>query len=574
MPGLYGVVSKKEVDLHEKIYTYFYSSKHSETLNEELRYKNFLYGRSVINKFLNDRVLYEDKNLIIAFEGVYFNKKSILTSNEIANKYKKNSINFIKDIKGEFSGFIYDKQLDKLFLYNDHLSTKPIYYYKDNDYFIFASEFKVITKLLQGLAIEKVLDYDGVYSMLTFGYMLGELTFEKQTKKLDYATILEIDSELEITKHKYFRYEKKENFNLTKKEIIENIDKLLVSSIDRCWKKDKEYGYSHLSFLSGGLDSRVNVLLAKQLGYTNTLTMTFSQSGSSDEKIAQEISNKEGFKHIFYSLNNGKFLEANLEKYIEANDGLVNLTGSAAGYAFLSTINFKHFGALHTGQIGDLLFGSYVKKSFDVSSGIMSNQKELLKKISSFVEFRKKYNDNSEIFGYEQRVINGALNGDRTVSHYVDMVSPFYDRELIEFCLTIPDKYKKDEAIYLDWFNKKHKKVSQYKWESAGIKPRYSKIVNIAKIIKRYKNAILRRIGFNINDMNPFDIWMRQNKKILKTLDKYFEDNINNIDDLQLKEQLSDMYKRKIEFSHYGRNNKYLVVTLLLALNLHFGKTK
>ena len=151
------------------------------------------------------------------------------------------------------------------------------------------------------------------------------------------------------------------------------------------------------------------------------------------------------------------------------------------------------------------------------------------------------------------------------------MVSSFYDRDLIEFCLTIPDKYKKDGAIYLEWFNSKHKNISNYKWESAGIEPKNIRVVKLTKQLKRYKNAFLRRIGFNINNMNPFDIWLRENKNIINNLDVVYNINIGKIKDINLKDELKEMYYSNIKYSHYGRNNKFLVVTLLLSLNLHFG---
>ncbi len=568
MAGIYGFFSKQENPI-KNIYNYFYSSSLNNILKEEYQYKNYIYGRSVINKFLDDRVLYEDENLIIGFEGLFFNKEHIKSFDTLKSWYQRDGIDFVENIDGQFCGFIYDKNLDKLFIFNDHLSTKPIYYYKSDEIFIFASELKVITKLLSKLSIKKELDYDAVYSMLTFGYMLNNITYEKNTKKLNYSTIMEIDSNFNIKENQYFCYAKKENFKITKNEIIEEIDKLLTQSVKRCWSKDDEYNYKHYSFLSGGLDSRVNLFLAKELGYKDVITMTFSQSGSSDEKIAQKISNKENFEHLFYSLDNGKFLEKDLNKFILANDGLNNLTGVASGYAFLSMLNHKKFGALHSGQIGDLLFGSYVKKDYSIEKGMLSNQYNLLNKISFMKDYKKSYDQNPEIYGYEERVINGTLNGDRTISHLVDQLSPFYNRKLIEFCLTIPDKYKKDEMIYLDWFNTKHKNIAKYQWESAGVIPTNIHYIKLAKFLKRYKNGILRRIGFNINDMNPFDIWLRENKNIIKNLDDVYNKHIENVDK-ELKNILNDMYNTSIKFSYYGRNNKFIVVSLLLAVDLHF----
>ncbi|MCK5538792.1 MAG: hypothetical protein KAI79_18345 [Bacteroidales bacterium] len=568
MAGIYGVLSTQKKEI-KNIYTYFYSSHLDHTIKEEFEYKNFIYGRSVINKFLDDRVLFEDENVIIGFEGVFYNKMTQKSYETILQWYQDKGIGFVQQIKGQFCGSIYDKSLDKLYIYTDHLSSKPLYIYKTEDIFIFASELKVITKLLTQLNIEKVLDYDAVYSMLTFGYMLNDITYEKNTKKLNYATILEIDKDFNRQEEQYFNYTKEENFDLSKEEIIEEIDKLLIASVEECWTKDDEYNYKHYSFLSGGLDSRVNLFLAKELGYKDVLTMTFSQSGSSDEKIAQEIASKESYKHLFYALDNGKFLEKDLEKYVAANDGMTILNGAAAGYDFLSLTNHSTFGALHTGQIGDLLFGSYVKKQFTVEQGIMSDQQQLMHDITFFENYATRYNNNSELFGYEQRVINATLNGDRTAAHFTDMISPFHDRKLIEFCLTIPDTFKKDEAIYLDWFNTKHEQISNYKWESAGVKPKSIVIVKYAKQLKRYKNALLRRVGLNINDMNPFDVWLRNNKQILKNLDMLFNKYINIIEDENLQKLLNKMYNSDIKYSHYGRNNKFLVITVLLSYKLH-----
>lgn len=399
MAGIYGVLSTSELVVDTPIYNYFYTSTFSHSLNEERKYKNCIFGRSVISKFLNDRVLFDDEELIIGFEGLFYNKEDVKSSDTIKRWYEEMGSDFVEKIKGQFSGFLYDKRLDRLIIFNDHLSTKPLYIYKSVDIFIFASELKVITKLLRKLNIKKELDYDAVYSMLTFGYMLNDITLEKNTKKLDYATVLEIDKSLHTSQQQYYKYNKTEDFSLSKKEIIEKIDELLVQSVKQCWQKDDEYEYKHYSFLSGGLDSRVNVFLAKELGYDDVLTMTFSQSGSSDQKIAQEIADNESYKHVFYPLDNGSFLEQDLKRFVSANDGLVNLIGSAAGYEFLQSLGKNDFGALHTGQIGDLLFGSYVKEGFDVTQGLASNQSQLLKEISFFEEYSKSYNNKSELFG-------------------------------------------------------------------------------------------------------------------------------------------------------------------------------
>lgn len=573
MSGIYGIFSKVKTEVFN-IYEYFYSASLDNVTNEEVAYGNYICGRSVISKFLNDRVLYEDSEIIICFEGVYFNKSHRNSSCTIKSLYESHGINFVAEIKGQFSGFIYDKKIDELFVFNDHLSTKPIYIYKNNDVFIFASELKVVTRLLTILGIQKELDYDAVYCFLIFGYLLNNITYEKNIKKLEYATILHLDSDLNVEHNQYYEYKKKQNFSLSKFDIIKSVDDLIIKSVECTWNKNVEYNYEQYAFLSGGLDSRANVLLAKNLGFNNINAMTFSQKGSSDHIIAQEIALKENLKYKFYPLDNGYYLEGDIEDYVYANDGLAVLHGAAAGFSILKNNKHKNLGGLHTGQIGDVLFGSFVQSNFSVQDGMFSDKKELMHKVSFMDSIQDKYNNNPEIFSFEQRQQNNTLNGDRTYAHFVDVFSPFYDRDLIDLCLTIPNKYKEHEAIYIDWFNKKHPYISNYIWESAGVKPKYIRFVRVAKIIKRYKNGLLRRVGLNVNDVNPFDVWLRNNPKILINLNLIYNKYIDDIKDLELKEMLVEMYEKDIKYSYYGRNNKFLVVTLLISLNLHFGEFK
>jgi len=569
MAGIYGIYGQYHTVLGKEGYTLFHSADFSHVTNEEKRYHHFIYGRSTINCYQSDRVMQEDDDVIIVFEGVFFNKEYENSFDTLKKWYQQRGSTAIRNIEGQFCGFIYDKKQKKLYLFNDHLGSKPLYIYHDKEYLLFASEFKVITALMEMMHIPKKLNSDAVYAMLTFGYMINGITYEKQCKKLAYGTILEADSALNVREHTYFQYQKEADHTLDRSEVIEKIDRLLLKSVAECWREDK--AEVHYAFLSGGLDSRVNLFLAKELGYQHIVGLTFAQSHSSDHRIAETICRKEGFEHCFFALDHGTVFEKKLETYCSANDGLAVISGSAAGYSVLETFTgFSSSRFLHTGQLGDLLFGSYVKDHFSPKSGMMSNRTDLLSKISFWEEFEQHYIDHSELFGFEQRAVHATLNGDRMTSHFVDMLSPFYNRELISFCLTIPDHYKKDEAVYLEWFNAKHPKIAQYRWESAGVKPSCIIFVRVAKRLKRFKNALFRRIGLTVDDMNPFDVWLRENPAIEQNMNNIYYRYIDNVSDNELRQVLKTMYNTDIRYSHYGRNNKFLVVTLLLALELHF----
>ncbi len=75
----------------------------------------------------------------------------------------------------------------------------------------------------------------------------------------------------------------------------------------------------------------------------------------------------------------------------------------------------------------------------------------------------------------------------------------------------------------------------------------------------------------SIDDVNPFDIWLRKNPELIKKLDFSYNENINKINNSVLRNDLINLYNDDIKYSYQGRNNKFLVVTLLLAMKLHFG---
>ena len=93
-----------------------------------------------------------------------FNEIEFIKNELNANNY----LNFIKDLNGSFSGYIYLKNLNKIIVFLDHLATRKIYYSKSNDYFIFSSELYDITNFIRkNITLE--IDYNNLYAFLGFG---------------------------------------------------------------------------------------------------------------------------------------------------------------------------------------------------------------------------------------------------------------------------------------------------------------------------------------------------------------------------------------------------------------------
>jgi len=571
MSGIFGLYSREKSHHEERCVEYFYSYRAENIINEQFNFENFSYGRSVINKFIDDRILFENSDLIIAFEGVCYNKRRGELIDFILKEFKKTKMEFLLQLKGLFSGFIFSKDSSDLYVFNDPLSTKPIYYFQNHSIFLFSSELKVVSKFLTKNKFPVEQEIDAWRCILTFGYLLENLTPIKNVKKLRYGSYLHVNL-VSNSKHihHYYEFPTPNSIEFSNHNLLKSISQVISTAVQNEWSKDLEYNYDHFSFLSGGLDSRFNLLLANQLGYENINSLTFSESGTLDEKIADKISSDYGFNHTFLALDDGTYLEENLEKYVQASDGVVVLHGAAHLQYSISKMNFNSFGLGHSGQIGDVIFGSYYREgsiSENLNKACYNFDLDIINKITLMNQLRGNnfHGDTPELFLYKNRAINGILNGDRVANNYFDTSSPFYDIDLIELGLNIPKRFKQNARLYRNLISKMYPFMTQYKWQQTGIRPKVGVKNEVYSFLIRLKRFSQRKFGLKTDNMNPFNIWYSNNHLFELNVINTFNSNIHYIDDIELK---NDIIKT---FSSDDTSNKLAALTVLLSIKMHFN---
>ena len=571
MAGIYGVFLKDRKTKKGLDFTV------QDSLKDKFITDNGIVGRSVLNKLKTDRFFETQKNITICFEGVNLSDK-IKNPNQFFEEYSKKGISFINELKGSYSGFIYDLEQNKVFVFNDHLSTKNIFYFFDKNLgFIFSSELIALKTFFKNNSISFSLNQDAVYMMALYGFILEDNTYINEVKKLPYSSLITFDlASNEFKIDKLFSYStRKESINYA--DSLDRINVLMEDSVEKNWSKDINFSSKHLSLLSGGMDARTNIIIAKDLGFENISTITFGQSDSKDILYAKEIAIKEGLNSYQRFLDTPSYLIDNIiENYILPNDGLMMFQTSAHTSSTVKSFNLKDFQVLHTGQIGDLLFGSFTKEHYDFKknrssigyTGFVSND-TLLNKIESLPNILDKYQERGlELYTYEQRVINATLVGDRSLNGIIDNISPFFDLELINFCLSLPNKYKASQMIYFDWLKKYHSRALSYPWDKIEMLPNNKYKIIYGKKFKKYFNGAKKYFNLKYDSMNPYNEWLKKDITIIRTLDAIFEaeilrDYISN----EVKEDLREIYQANI----FEFRNKFAVITALLAMNLYFN---
>ncbi|MHC4542983.1 MAG: asparagine synthase-related protein [Planctomycetota bacterium] len=568
MPGFVGVISN-DVDYDSLRIEY---DCLGELVIDRKQYDNALVERYTIPKFLEDKVFREDKEVFVLIEGVILNFRDLKNKyastdyfSTVKNMYRENGDDFFSEFKGEFSGVLYDRINKKWLVFTNPTSSKPVYFYRGNGLCIFSSELKVISQILRRLNCKYSLDILGAYFLLTYGFMLADYTLIEEVKKLRPGAYVKVEND-KVGFLEYVKFEGGQYINSSKEQIIDNLDTLFKEAVRLEYEKDLEYGYKHIATLSGGLDTRMNVMTAHELGYQDILCFTLAQSNYYDERIAKKITSDLGCEFLFYSLDNGNYLR-NVREPVLCNDGMVLYSGSAHLLSCIEKINLDQFGAMHTGMLGDAVLGTYLSKPKPTRPMAKTGAYSLylIERILPKIEAEIEHYEFEELFKLYNRGFNGILNGNWTISQFTECVSPFLDVEFMKYCFSIPPSMRYKEKIYIEWILSRHPDAAKYVWEATKLRPSTNRIFPfIVKVIRR---LYIKAFGkTNLLSMNPFQYWYKTNSDLRLFVNDYFQKNLYLLDDYyQLKKDCIRLFNRGTLLE------KTQVMTLMAAIKLHFG---
>lgn len=554
----------------------------SKVLQQEISGPGFQLKQFTLKKFLKDKLFYENKEHIIVLDGVILNKNVLKKDNEewhetVIRLYRAEGIHFLKKFRGSFIGLFYFKLEDKWIIFNDQLGTKPLFYNSSSNQFFLSAELRNLHHLFKSSGIKTSLNQQAAYSLLTYGYMLGENTLWTEIKKLSPGSCIVIQDRKIKIKQYYQLPKAPVNDPRSRKELIDGIDEKFRAAVRLQFDKDCEYGYKHLVALSGGLDSRMTSYVAHDMGFKNQINFTFSQTNYLDETIPKQIA--EDLKHewIFKALDNGLFLK-DIDEAVEMTGGITLYYTIAHAISFCKFLNFENFGILHSGQLGDVIIGSYIRNIENMEIGQRAYSKKLQNKIEEN-KMMPSVEEKERALLY-RRGFNGANSGLVATQYYTETTSPFYDIDFLEYCLSIPIAKRLEHSLYRDWVIEKYPGAAEYVWETTKKpvnavikKPKILKIGSRRIPIKSILPILLHKTGIREryskkkstkSNMHPLNYWYDNDSELRNYLDTYFEQNLIYFEDgdENLKIDASNLYKTGTAIE------KIMVLTLLSGLKL------
>lgn len=309
----------------------------------------------------------ESGDFVIVFNGEFYNykeEKDILEktghsfsstgdTEVLLKMYIEYGTDFIKRVSGCFSICIYDKNEQKLVLYRDRYGIKPLYIYKSDDFFVFASEMKALLQF----NIPRNIDNVSLTNYLRFNYIPGEKSIFENIYKVSPGKCIIVKSN-SINEFDYYKLPIPEN---KVNDDYETAQKKIINLLDDAVKERMIADVPLGAFLSGGIDSSlITALASRHTDKLHTFSVGFKDEPYFDEtEYALEVAKMYKTEHTVFSLSNNDLFEG-LQHTLDYIDEPF-ADSSAIAVNILSKHTRKNITVSLSGDGADELFGGYNK---------------------------------------------------------------------------------------------------------------------------------------------------------------------------------------------------------------------
>ena len=177
--------------------------------------------------------IYNFKEIRKVLEDLGYTFKSWSDTEVILKGYHCWGLDVLQKFIGMFAIVLYDKQKDQVIFMRDRAGVKPLYYYWNNDTFLFGSELKA---LYRHPAFEKKIDTNSMALFLQFSYIPAPYTIFYNTHKLLPGHVLVLDLKTKRQELKKYwdvidQYNRPK-ISISDEEAIEQTDKLLKNAYE------------------------------------------------------------------------------------------------------------------------------------------------------------------------------------------------------------------------------------------------------------------------------------------------------------------------------------------------------
>lgn len=397
----------------------------------------------------------------------------------ILKAYEKWGKESPKYLEGDFAFALWDNNKKALFCVRDHMGIKPLFYYEDKEYFIFASSVKCIINLP---FVKKTVNYDAILEYIVPKIIPFDKTYFKEIFPILPAEWLTLSSNNQIYKSIYWSLVNEvEQRSISISEYLDEIYSLFKEAVK---KRTRSWGQIGAE-LSGGIDSSgICSILAKLPLNNQEKIFTFSHNtkaailNKDTDDVFDYVNaflefypNKFEHEYIHEDHHINYWIE--IQRTLELNAGMPNSRSAVISQVLFEKANKNGVSVLLSGMGGDqcvtkrykmnhksktkwlpdpiikLIMRIYYNTLFhlnikyDKSVPLKKRYKKIArKKVTRFMLKRHKSNtDTNRMIGtLEVYIDNNFFTNNANTSDYfgIEYRYPMFDRKLIRAALSQP----------------------------------------------------------------------------------------------------------------------------------------
>jgi asparagine synthase (glutamine-hydrolysing) len=320
----------------------------------------------------------EDGSVQVVFNGEIYNFRDLREglvarghvfrsqsdTETIVHLYEEKGGDCVADLDGMFALAIWDERAGRLTLARDRVGKKPLFYYRDDRLFAFASEMKAFFGH-PGVALE--IDPDAVPHYFVHGYVPGPATFYKRVHQLEPGTLMTVDAggRIECRHYWHIQFPQADKVRpIGRAEAVAGVRDAVTHAVKSRLVSDVPLG----AFLSGGLDSTIVVGIMSRLMATpvKTFSIGFEGDPAYDETSYARLAAAR-FKTDHTEFRVSPSALDLIDKLIWHHDGPFGDSSAVPTY-IVSKLTREKVTVVLTGDGGDELFAGYLRFAAAVMS--------------------------------------------------------------------------------------------------------------------------------------------------------------------------------------------------------------
>ena len=446
------------------------------------------FSRLAINDLsINGNQPFEYGNFLLVANCEIYNFKELRSLLAYKYKFKSNSDaevllysfiewgeNFVKKIDGMFAIAILNKIEKKLLIYRDRLGIKPLYYFFNNDYFIYASEFIPVLELAKSLKIFIQINEDSIENYLLGPFNFLDTTHIKEIFKLKPAHYIVFDKNLK-KEEKFWDYSNikkkamsfEDSIIFFKNTFEENLKKHLISDVPIS------------IMLSGGIDSSyISVVASKFMkkNFIDSTTIDIDETLTNFEKNnIKELTGKIKMKNTILQISSKSIIKDIFSNISVYDDLQSSDPGFLTNYEIAKSLKKNNIKVVLVGDGSDEVLGGYSwfglsKLPFSILPVIIKNyfyiystsrifsKKNSLKVYQKYLLEMKKFKNEDYFDSICQNEISSQLPNNYLMKVDkpfmrcgIEARVPFLDNNFLESAISINNEFKLRGSFY--WFS-------------------------------------------------------------------------------------------------------------------------